>query len=144
MNRLWGSLCLTFIAAMCVALSAQQPGGTKAVGSVRDIMLSMVAPSSDVVFGAGADEPKTDADWTKLRLSAVELAESANLLMIGSRVRDSGDWMKMARAQLDAAEAVVRLASEKKVDGLSDASDKVYETCTTCHNKYWADREQGK
>ncbi len=116
--------------------------GTKVVGSVRDIMLSMVMPASDAVFGAAADEPKTDAEWSTLRLNAVELAESANLLMLGSRVRDRADWMKMARAQLDAAETVVRLASMKRVDGLSDASDKVYETCSACHNKYWADRNK--
>ncbi len=91
-------------------------------------------------FAAGAEEPKTDADWTKLRLNAIELAESANLLMIGSRVRDRADWMKMARAQLDAAEAVLRLAAAKKVTGLADASDKAYDTCTGCHNKYWPDR----
>jgi hypothetical protein len=112
------------------------------VGSVNDIMVSMVMPASDVVFGAAADEPKTDADWSKLRLNAIVLAESANLLMIGSRVRDRADWMKMARAMLDSAEAVVRLASAKKVDGLSDASDKAYETCTACHDKYWTDREK--
>ena len=124
--------------------AAPPAGGTKTIGTVRDIMLSMVMPSSDVVFNAGAEEPKTDADWDKLRLNAIELGESANLLMIGSRVRDRGDWLKMARAQLDAAEAVVRLAAMKKVDGLSDASDKAYETCTTCHNKYWADRNKPK
>ena len=37
-----------------------------------------------------------------------------------------------------------KLAAAKKVDGLSDASDKAYETCTTCHNKYWADRNNPK
>jgi hypothetical protein len=162
MTRVIASACVVAIAALTVAVSAQQPAargratgsatagsapavaatGTKSVGTVRDIMLSMVMPASDVVFNAGAEEPKTEADWEKLRLNAIELAESANLLMIGSRVRDRGDWIKMARAQLDTAEAVVRLAAAKKVDGLSDASDKVYETCPVCHNKYWADRNK--
>lgn len=130
------------------APAAQRPTpaapGTKSVGSVRDIMRSMVVPSSEVVFGAGAEAPKSAADWETLRLNAVELAESANLLMIGSRVRDRADWLKMARAQLDAAEAVVRLADTQKVDGLSEASDVTYETCTACHNKYWTDRNKAE
>jgi hypothetical protein len=154
MARIVGSLSvvLGFVLFTVVStpLSAAQGAGTaapagappeaRAVGTVHDIMVAMVMPSSDIVFNAGADEPKTDADWEKLRLAAIELAESANLLMIGSRVRDRSDWLAMAGAQRDAAETVVRLAAEKKVDGLADASDKAYETCTTCHNKYWADR----
>lgn len=131
---------------MCsVVLSAQQAGeGPRVVGTVRDIMRQMVMPSSDVVFGAGAEEPKTDADWEKVRLNAVQLAESANLLLMGSRVRDRGDWVKFANATVDAADAVVKLAAAKKSDGLAEASDKAYETCTTCHNKYWADRNAPK
>ncbi len=163
MKQLLASVCLVLVTTIAATTHAAAPpaaqgaaakptaaatesasAGTKVVGSVRDVMLSMVMPSSEVVFNAGADAPKTDADWDALRLNAVELAESANLLMIGSRVRDRAEWMTMARAQLDAAEAVVRLATAKKVEGLSEASDKAYETCTTCHDKYWADRNKPK
>lgn len=138
--------CVAATVMLTVSLSGQQAGapGPRAVGSVGDIMKSTVNRSSEVVFAAGAEAPKTDADWETLRLNAVELAESANLLMIGSRVRDQRDWLAMAKAQLDAAEAVVKLAAAKKTDGLSDASDKAYETCTTCHNKYWANRNDPK
>ena len=139
-------IAVVAVLASSVTVSAQQPAGEgpRVVGSVRDIMRQMVMPSSDVVFGAGAEEPKTDADWEKVRLNAVQLAESANLLMLGSRVRDRGDWLKFAKATVDAGDAVAKLAAAKKVDGLSDASDKAYETCTTCHNKYWADRNNPK
>lgn len=158
----WSGVVVSLILVVgSVTMAAQQPAaqgrargaapaapaaaastGPKAIATVSEIMTTMVMPSSDVVFAAGAEEPKTDADWRKLRVNAIELAESANLLMIGSRVRDRADWLKMARAQLDAAEAVVRLATAKKTDGLADASDKVYETCPACHNKYWADRNK--
>jgi len=107
-------------------------------------MRSMTVPSSDVVFGAGAEPPTTPEGWETLRLNAVELAESANLLMIGSRVRDRADWLRMARAQLDAAEQVVRLAQARKQEGLAEASDKTYDTCTACHNKYWAERNKAE
>ena len=54
-----------------VMVSAQQPAGEgpRVVGSVRDIMRQMVMPSSDVVFGAGAEEPKTDRKSTRLNSS---------------------------------------------------------------------------
>jgi hypothetical protein len=120
--------------------AASTSTGAKVVGSVRDIMTGLVMPTSDIVFAAAAEAPTTDAQWETLRLNAVLLAESANLLTIGSRARDRGDWLKLARAQLDAAEAVVRLARAKKTEGLSEASDMLYETCPTCHNKYWANR----
>lgn len=124
---------------------AQPPIPTiRAVASVSDIMRAIVVPTSEVVFSAGAEPPATNEAWEALRLNAVSLAESANLMMIGARARDRGDWMRMARAQLDAAEAVVRLAVARSTEGLADASDKTYDTCTDCHNKYWTDRNRAE
>lgn len=135
-----------------IGLSAQQRSGggapaadgPRAIGSVRDVMVSMVMPASDVVFNAGAEPPKAAADWETLRRNAIILAESANLLMIGTRVRDRADWLTMAQAQRDAAEAVVKAATAKDAAALGEAGDKAYETCTACHNKYWASRNQPK
>lgn len=135
-----------------IGLAAQQRSGgapaaadgLKAIGSVHDVMVAMVMPASDAVFNAGAEPPKAAAEWETLRHNAIILAESANLLMFGTRVRDRGEWMTMALAQRDAAEAVAKAATAKDAAALSEAGDKAYETCTTCHNKYWANRNQPK
>src|SRR4026209_375273 len=93
-------------APACVALilfagCASQPA-FKPVGSVKQIMEAAIHPASEVVFEAvgtiltlgGVEEiaPKNDEEWTKVRDNALILAESGNLLMIGNRVKDKGDW----------------------------------------------------
>ena len=61
----------------------------KAIASVIDIMKTMTIPFSNAVFEAGAEPPKDDASWEAVRRQAVALAEAGNLLMLGSRVRES-------------------------------------------------------
>jgi cytochrome c556 len=56
--------------------------------------------------------------------------------MIGTRVKDSGDWMKMARAMVDTSAVALKAAQAKDADAMSKASDAVYETCENCHMKY--------
>ncbi|PYR63056.1 MAG: hypothetical protein DMF88_26100, partial [Acidobacteria bacterium] len=58
----------------------------------------LISPASDAVFNASTDPPTDDKGWTAARNQALILAESSNLLMVGSRVRDNANWMKMSRA----------------------------------------------
>ena len=113
-----------------------QPSAVRIVASVKQIMQAMVIPTSDAVFKAAGDAPKDDKGWADLENSAVTLTESGNLLMIGSRVRDSGDWMKMSPAMVDAAATTLKAIEGKSPAALSASSDAVYETCETCHGKY--------
>ena len=65
------------------------------VGSIREIMQSIVDPSSDFLFdavavsitAAGTKEtaPKTDEEWAAVRHQALMLAEAGNLLKIPGR-----------------------------------------------------------
>jgi len=99
-------------------------------------MNAIVKPASDAVFAAGGDPPKDAKAWTRIENQAVALAESGNLLMIGDRVTDQGDWMKFARALVDASADAVKAAEARNADAMSTASDAVYETCENCHMKY--------
>ena len=130
---------LTFtsaIRAQAPAASAASRTGVKAVASVMDVMKTMTIPFSNAVFEAGAEPPKDDAAWEAVRGQAVALAEAGNLLMLGSRVKDRAAWMKMSRAQVDAAEAAAKAAAAKNAGQLSVAADALYETCAACHKDY--------
>ena len=122
------------------ALSAQEKAasrsGVKAVASVMDVMRTMTIPSSNAVFEGGSEPPKDDAGWDRVRDQALVLAESGNLLMIGSRVKDRAAWLKFSRAQVDAAERAATAAAAKNAEALSTAADAVYETCADCHKVY--------
>src|SRR5580704_5648420 len=83
--------CLKMFVAMPVlfagAAMAQAPT-FQPVGSVRQVMLGIVKPTSDVVFKFQFDPPKTDEDWATLQNNALNLAEAGNLLLITGRAKD--------------------------------------------------------
>ena len=122
--------------------AAGATGPIKPVATVDEIMQTMTIPFSNAVFEAGGEVPKDDKGWAAVRGQAVALAEAGNLLMLGSRAKDSAAWMKFSRAQVDAAEAVAKAAAAKNADQLSTAADALYETCANCHKVYLKDSVQ--
>lgn len=114
----------------------QSTSGVRTVASVMQVMQAIVKPASDGVFAAAGEPPKGMAAWITVEYQAIALAESGNLLMIGSRVKDPGDWMKMSRAMVDASAVALKAAQAKDADAMSKASDAVYETCENCHMRY--------
>lgn len=106
------------------------------VASAKDLMKLLVIPASDGLYDAAAEPPKTDEGWAAVRRHALILAESANLLMVGRRGPDQGEWLTRARAQLDAARGVIVAVDAKNPDALSTAANLVDVACTACHAKY--------
>jgi hypothetical protein len=116
------------------------------VGSVKQIMIGIVQPAASVVFGsvgtiisaAGTVEksPKTEEEWAEVGSSAVALAESANLLVMGDRAVDRGDWVTMSRALADAGMETLKATEAKSTEGVLAAGAVVNQTCDNCHRKY--------
>jgi hypothetical protein len=148
-----------FVAALVIAgvltgsLSAQAPAGdatrkpptppvtsagppTARMGTMSELMVHLIYPTSDAVFYITSRTPATEAEWTALQAQTLTLAESANLLMMPGRARDQGQWMKDARLMLDAGWAAFKAAKAKDVPALEALSDQLYESCTTCHQHY--------
>jgi len=131
---------------LIVAACSRQPP-FKPVGSVKQIMAAAIVPSSEVLFDAvgtivsakGVEEiaPKNDEEWTNVRNHAILLAESGNLLMLGGRAKDNGEWMKIAQALVDAGVVALKAAEAKNPAALFDAGAGVYEVCERCHSRYW-------
>ncbi len=107
----------------------------QSVASVLQLHQAMIDPASDEVF-KGVETPADDAAWAAVRNSAVILAESANLLMIAGRAKDTGDWMSHSRALAEEGAAALRAAEKKDTDALLAAGDKIVRVCMACHEKY--------
>lgn len=101
----------------------------------------MITPASDAIFDVGPDAPENDAAWTVLRTNALVLAESGNLLMLGSRAKDTERWMEISKAMVDAAMLARKAADAKDIDALLKASDQIVTTCMRCHEPY---RDNGR
>ena len=139
------SLLVVFLTAVA-ALGAQAPPAKSAaatpaaaptlrVGTMSELMVHLIYPTSDAVFYISSRTPSTDAEWTVLQAQTLTLAESANLLMMPGRTRP-GQWNKDARQMLDAAAAAFKGARAKDVAAVEAVSDQLLESCTSCHKAY--------
>ena len=135
------------------AACARQPA-FKPVASVQQLMQATIHPASEVVFEAvgtvvsasGVEEiaPKNDEEWTNVRNNALTLAEAGNLLMIGNRARDKGDWMKLSQALVDVGVVALKAAEAKNPQALFEAGGEVYEVCQRCHTRYWKQEQSDR
>jgi hypothetical protein len=117
-----------------------------AVGSTKQIMAGITGPAATAVYNAvgtvinseGIKEiaPQNDEEWTVVANSAAALVESGNLLLIGERVIDNGDWITMTRAMIDKATAALKAAEAKTTEGLLASGGDINATCDNCHAKY--------
>jgi hypothetical protein len=182
--RIVSALAMSALSVLTLTLApeawSQQPaaagaaeGGSayRPTATIRQIMDAMVAPSAQVLWDAvgvevtesGVNEksPKTDDDWTKLRWSAVILAEATNSLKIPGRqvdqpgvgAIDEGDltatqiaarigktraaWVAFADALNATTMKMVHAIDTKNVDALSDAGGELDEVCESCHLEFW-------
>ena len=92
--------------------------------TIKDLMLSIVDPSADVVWlsvttivdekGLVETVPKTDEEWKKVRHGAIALAEAANLLkMPGRRVAQPGEKSETPGVELEPEEMDVLIAKDR-------------------------------
>jgi hypothetical protein len=119
---------------------------TTPVASVKQLMQGIVGPAATVVFESvsttvsskGVEEkaPKDDAGWQVVVNSAAALAESGNLMMLGSRAIDKDDWIKTSRALREASVVAMKAAEAKDVEGLLFAGENINAACDSCHQKY--------
>ena len=135
------------VAALCWPTSCARQPAFKPIASVKQLMEATIHPSSEIVFDAvgtivsanGVEEiaPKNDEEWAMVRRTALTLAESGNLLMIGERAKDQGDWIKLSRALVDAGVVAMKAAEARNPEALFEAGGKLFEVCQQCHVQYW-------
>jgi len=142
MRRSWTFSLLVIAMAASPLLAQRAPAtGVRTIANVRELHDLIISPASDAVFDASSRQPLDAKGWTEARNQALLLAESGNLLMIGTRVRDNGNWMKMSRAMVDAAARAAVAAEKKDATALETATDALTVSCMECHRPY---RDQGR
>jgi cytochrome c556 len=145
--------------------------------SILEIMESIVMPAAQTIWDSVAVDvtekgtiekgPVTDEDWSKLRATAVTLAESTNLLIVqGRRVAPPGTksenpdselepeqmqaliaknrpaFVAHARVLHEAAMEALRAIDARKLDGISDAGGTIDAACEGCHLQFWYPNQQ--
>jgi len=149
-------------------------GDLKPVVSVKELMRDFIDPASDYVFdsvgavvskkGTLETQPKTDAEWDKVRAGGVMLAEGVSLLKIPRPFAPPGDennstgpdpeelspaqikakleadpvlWNAKIEALRNVGLQVLDIVKRKETKELWDAAENLDEACETCHLIYW-------
>jgi hypothetical protein len=127
--------CLLVMAGGCS--NSSQPA-FEPTATVREIMNSIVDPSSDVLWdsveveatlaGTRKKAPGSDAEWNVLRQNAIALVEASNLLLIpGRRIAAPGDKAEDPRADRNPEEIQLLMTQDpaswtRFAHGLHDAA----------------------
>ena len=148
--RLWRALTVVALVtgASCGGEAPSEPPFRTEM-TVQMLMANMLDPAADLLWDAvgtviEADgetywEPETEEDWLQVRLGAVALAESANLLMMENRARDQDQWIRLSEDLADAAMLAFAAAEAEDPQRVFDLGEVVYQTCNNCHSIYWVD-----
>jgi cytochrome c556 len=127
-------------AVLAQAPSTQVPSNEtpalKSIGTMSEVMVRVIFPTSNEIFYVGRNENKTEKDWEDLRNNALMLAESANLLMADNRAKDKDRWMKDAALLRNVGDKAFKFAKVKDLEGLKALNDELYEACQSCHEHY--------
>src|ERR1700685_3996032 len=133
-------ILVLFVAFYVAAGLAQAPPAEvpaiKSVGTMSELMLDIIYPTSDEIFYVSREEKKSTKDWIDLRRNALTLAEAANLLMADNRARDKDRWMKDAQLLWDVGNKAFIAAKAKDLPALEALNADLYEACQSCHVHY--------
>jgi hypothetical protein len=129
-------LLALFITAAILFAQAPQPAGPQPVGTMKELMLDIIYPTSNQIFYVGRNEKKTQKDWNEIQQGALVLAESANLLMADNRARDKERWMQDASLLWVVGNKAYQAAKIKDEAALEALNSDLYEACQSCHEHY--------
>ncbi len=121
--------------AFAITAVAQAPS-YQAVGTMSQLMVDVIYPTSNAIFYIQRTPPQTDADWEGIRTNALTMAESANLLMMPARARDNNRWMADARLLLDAGNKAYQAALAKDMAAIMALNEPLNTACVQCHMDY--------
>ncbi len=126
----WAGLLLLAFAATAQAPSYQP------IGTMSQLMINILYPTSDAIFYIERTPPKTEFEWNIIRNQALMLAESGNLLMMPGRARDQGNWITDSKMLVDVGAAAYKAAMAKDMAGIVALNDQLNAACVVCHQQY--------
>ena len=130
-------LGLLLIAGTAMAQAPAPPQTTfQPAGTMKQLMIDIIYPTSDAIFYVDREPPKTQQDWNVLRMQALTLAESGNLLMMDGRARDQKNWIMESKMLIDIGGKAYKAAQAKDIDGIRALNDSLNAACVVCHYQY--------
>lgn len=115
--------------------------------TVDEIMHLVLEPSADVLWdsagfvitveGEESLAPTTEEGWFAVESAAGVVQESGNLLLIPARSENRADWIQFSNQMADVAAQARTAALNEDETSLFQAGADLYQTCVSCHSRYW-------
>lgn len=131
--------CVLVLLSIVAARAAAQP-----VGTMSELMIRILYPTSDAVFYITTRAPTTEAEWGDVQAKTLMLAESANLLLMPAHMRDEQQWVADAQLLREAGAAAYKAAKGKDVAALEALNEQLYQSCVQCHTHYRKNYGRGR
>jgi hypothetical protein len=140
--------CLVLVLAALAAPAAQTPApaprtpaaapaaAERPVGTMSELMVHLIRPTSDAVFYITSRTPDTPEAWEALQMQTLALAEAGTVLLLPAHARGRSRWLDDARLMRDAGRKAFVAAKAKDVAALEALNDELYQSCTTCHQHF--------
>lgn len=136
--------CLLLVTGAVLAAQGRPGPGSAAsatpavrpVGTMSELMVHLIRPTSDAVFYITSRTPESSEQWTTLQGQTLALAESANLLMLPAHARGRAQWMADAQLMLEAGKKAFAAAKAKDAAALEALNDELYQSCVVCHEHF--------
>jgi hypothetical protein len=120
---------------LAVTAVAQAPS-YQAVGTMSQLMVDVIYPTSNAIFYIERTPPKTEVDWEGIRQNALTMAEAGNLLMMPARARDNDKWMVDAKLLVDVGAQAYKAAVAQDMAAIVALNDPLNTACVQCHMDY--------
>ena len=122
------------------AASAIGQGTPAPTMSVNDLMMTVVTPATNTLWGI--EDPQTEADWQVFIDAADEVIEAGQSMKLGGTGPEDAEWAAdpawqafsdaLISAGTDAREAAVN----KDVEAMYTAGEVLYPPCEECHLQF--------
>lgn len=109
-------------------------------------MLNVLDPAADGIWesvgtimtieGTFEKAPSNDDEWAVVRMHALQLAESGNLLMLPARSGGSDAWLEDAQALIEQSNRALKAIEAKDKNALFTIGGDIYDVCTSCHSRF--------
>ena len=137
---------LLLLALCTVAIVAAEPDAGP-VGSVNNVMMSVVTPATNTIWGI--EDPQTDEEWQVFINAAADLIKAARQIKAGgagpndSAWAEDPEWQRYADLLVESGIEIQAAARKRDLDTLVNVSnDKMYPPCEECHIRFHPGMQQ--
>ncbi|MDP2349084.1 MAG: hypothetical protein Q8N34_15320 [Gammaproteobacteria bacterium] len=109
--------------------------------NMREIMLSVIAPTTNRIWAA--NDVQTDTEWQELEQAALTVIAAGTLISQGGpdgayrEQAQNADWQEYTQAMMAASRSAIRAIQNRDEEALFAAgNDELYPPCENCHKVY--------